>query len=65
MRPLSAEESLARAESLLERLDATRARLEATDDPEQAIELLAELSDLAREVQAEIERAKREADAHA
>jgi hypothetical protein len=62
---VTAEESLARAESLLERLDATRAKLEATDDPEQAIELLAELSDLAKEVQAEIERAKREADAHA
>jgi hypothetical protein len=62
---MTAEESLARAESLLERLDATRARLEATDDPEQAIELLAELSDLAKDVQAEIERAKREADAHA
>ncbi len=62
---MTAEESLARAESLLERLDATRAKLEATDDPEQAIELLAELSDLAKEVQAEIERAKREADAHA
>jgi hypothetical protein len=62
---MSAEDALARAESLLERLDATRARLEATDDPEQAIELLAELSDLAKEVQAEIERAKREADARA
>jgi len=62
---VTAEESLARAESLLERLDATRGKLEATDDPEQAIELLAELSDLAKEVQAEIERAKREADAHA
>jgi hypothetical protein len=62
---VTAEESLARAESLLERLDATRAKLEATDDPEQAIELLAELSDLAKEVQAEIERARREADAHA
>jgi hypothetical protein len=62
---MTAEESLARAESLLERLDATRSKLEATDDPEQAIELLAELSDLAKEVQAEIERAKREADAQA
>jgi hypothetical protein len=62
---VSAEESLARAESLLERLDATRAKLEATDDPEQAIELLGELAELAKEVQAEIERAKREADASA
>ena len=62
---MTAEESLARAEALLERLDATRAKLEATDDPEQAIELLGELAELAKEVQAEIERAKREADAHA
>jgi hypothetical protein len=62
---VTAEESLARAETLLERLDEARARLEETDDPEQAIELLAELSELAKEVQAEIERAKREADAHA
>jgi hypothetical protein len=62
---VTAEESLSRAESLLERLDAARARLEETDDPERAIELLAELSELAKEVQAEIERAKREADAHA
>jgi hypothetical protein len=60
---VTAEESLARAESLLERLDAARARLEGTEDPERAIELLGELSELAKEVQAEIERAKREADA--
>ena len=62
---MSAEDPLARAESLLERLDATRAKLEATDEPEQAIELLGELAELAKEVQAEIERAKRDADARA
>ena len=60
---MSAEDSLRRAEDLLEKLEAARARLEATDDPEAAIEVLGELSDLAREVEAELARAKREADA--
>jgi hypothetical protein len=60
---MSAEDSLKRAEDLLEKLEAARSRLEATDDPEAAIEVLGELSDLAREVEAELARAKREADA--
>jgi hypothetical protein len=60
---MSAEDSLKRAEDLLEKLEAARARLEATDDPGAAIEVLGELSDLAREVEAELARAKREADA--
>lgn len=61
----SAEESLARAEQLLERLDAARARLEATEDPEAAIETLAELAEIAKQVEAELTRAKRAADAGA
>jgi hypothetical protein len=60
-----AEESLKRAEELLERLDAARARLEATEDPEAAIETLAELSEIAKQVEAELTRAKRAADADA
>jgi hypothetical protein len=60
---VSAEESLKRAEDLLEKLEAARARLESTDDPDAAIEVLSELSELAREVEAELTRAKREADA--
>jgi hypothetical protein len=60
---MSAEDSLKRAEDLLEKLEAARARLEATEDPEAAIEVLGELADLAREVEAELTRAKREADA--
>lgn len=60
---MSAEESLKRAEDLLEKLEAARARLESTDDPDAAIEVLSELSELAREVEAELTRAKREADA--
>ncbi len=57
------DDALARAEQLLARLEDTRARLEATEDPDAALELLGELAELAKEVQAEIERAKREADA--
>jgi hypothetical protein len=60
---MSAEDSLKRAEELLEKLEAARARLETTEDPEAAIEVLAELSELAREVEVELTRAKRDADA--
>jgi hypothetical protein len=60
---MSAEDSLRRAEDLLEKLEAARGRLEATDDPDAAIEVLAELAELAREVEVELTRAKREADA--
>jgi hypothetical protein len=60
---MSAEESLKRAEGLLEKLEAARAKLESTDDPDAAIAVLSELSELAREVEAELTRAKREADA--
>ena len=60
---MSAEDSLRRAEELLEKLEAARTRLESTEDPEAAIEVLGELSELAREVEVELTRAKREADA--
>ena len=61
-----AEESLKRAEELLARLEATRAELERVaerDDAESAIDILGELSDLARQVEAELLRARREAGA--
>jgi hypothetical protein len=58
-----AEDALRRAEELLERLEETRARLEATSDPDQAIDLLTELAEIAKHVEAEIEQARREADA--
>jgi hypothetical protein len=60
---VSAEESLRRAEQLMERLEETRARLEATSDPETAIEVLTELAEIAREVEQALSQAKREADA--
>ena len=43
------EENLTRAEELLERLDEARSRLEAATDPDQAIEILSELSEIAKE----------------
>jgi hypothetical protein len=59
------EEALARAEQLLGRLEETRARLETTKDPERALEIMEELAQLAKDVQAELERAKRKTDASA
>ena len=63
---MSAEESLKRAEALLERLEATRGELERVaeqDDAEAAIDILGELADLARQVEVELNRARREAEA--
>ena len=62
---MSAEESLERAEELMDRLEEARARLEATSDPEAAIEVLTELAEIARDVEAALSQAKREADAEA
>jgi hypothetical protein len=67
---MSSDESLNRAEELLVRLEAARAELDrlATDvgaSPERALEILAELSELAKAVEEELERAKREAESDA
>jgi hypothetical protein len=67
----SADESLTRAEELLKRLESTRAELERLageeGDAEKALEVLAQLSELAKEVEEELEKARRagEADADA
>jgi hypothetical protein len=58
-----AEQNLTKAEELLERLEEARARLESATDPDQAIEILSELSEIAKEVEVEIARAKQETDA--
>ncbi len=62
---MSSEEALSKAEDLLARLEAARVRLDQTEDPDKAIELLQELADLAREVEAELQRAKRSAETEA
>lgn len=62
----SADEALGRAEELLERLKATRDELErlaASEDAESAVEVLTELADLAKEVEAELAKARARADA--
>jgi hypothetical protein len=67
----SSEESLSRAEELLARLEAARGELEQLANgeqqapPERALELLGELSELAKEVEAELDRAQRAAEADA
>jgi exonuclease VII small subunit len=62
---MSAEESLTNAENLLARLEQARTRLEDTDDPDKAIEILQELAELAKEVEGELQRAKRAAETEA
>ena len=67
---MSTEDSLGRAEELLARLEAARGELEQLSkeeggSPERALEILAELSQLAKSVEEELERAKRAAEANA
>jgi len=64
------DDSLNRAEELLVRLEAARSELDrlATDEnasPERALEILGELSELAKAVEEELDRAKREAEGDA
>jgi hypothetical protein len=58
----TAPDPLQHAEQLLARLEAARAKLEHTEEPDAALELLDEIARLAREAHAEIERAKHELD---
>jgi energy-converting hydrogenase A subunit M len=60
---VSSDESIERAEGLLARLESARTRLESTDDPEVAIEVLSELAEIAKQVEAELAEAKRRAEA--
>jgi hypothetical protein len=50
--------AIERVKGLLERLERARARLEEVDG-EEAVDVLRELAELAKEVQAEIERTRR------
>jgi hypothetical protein len=65
---VTAEESLARAEGLLARLEKARAELEqltGADDAERALDVLTELAELSKAIEEELQRAKREAEADA
>ena len=56
---MTEDASLERVQALLVRLEEVRAQLEATDDPEKAVDILAELAEIAKAVETEVERAKR------
>jgi hypothetical protein len=67
---MSTDESLSRAEELLARLEAARGELdriaqEEGGSPDRALEILSQLSELAKAVEEELERAKRAAEADA
>jgi hypothetical protein len=67
---VATEDSLSSAEELLARLEAARGELDRLaaqegGSPERALEILAELSELAKSVEEELERAKRAAEADA
>ena len=67
---MATEDSLSRAEELLARLEAARNELEQLSQgeggsPDRALELLGELSELAKAVEEELDRAKRAAEADA
>jgi hypothetical protein len=66
---MSTEESLSKAEELLARLEAARGELDRLaaegGSPDRALEILSELSELAKSVEEELERAKRSAEADA
>lgn len=54
-------ESVARLQELLDRLERAHKQLEATEgDPERAVDVLQSLAELAKEIQAEIDLARRE-----
>ncbi len=60
-----ADEALGRAEELLERLKATRGELErlaAEENAEAALDVLAELAELAKEVESELAKARARAE---
>jgi hypothetical protein len=66
---VATEDSLTRAEELLAKLEAARGELDRIaqegGSPERALEILGELSELAKSVEEELERAKRAAEADA
>jgi hypothetical protein len=67
--PVGSDASLQRAEELLERLrvrvDALEANADSGGDLDEAVDSLAEIAELAKEIEAEVLRARQAADAGA
>jgi hypothetical protein len=62
---MSVDDSIARAEELLARLETTRGELERLaqeEDAEHALAILTELADLSRQIEEELLRARRRAE---
>ena len=59
------EESLAQAEELLAELERVRQRLDSTDDVDTVIEVLGELNEITKKVEAALGEAKRRTEAEA
>jgi hypothetical protein len=62
---MTAIEALGRAEELLVRLEAARTKLETTEDTDEQIEVLQELAELAKQIEAELQVARQAAEADA
>ena len=66
---MSSDESLQRAEELLERLrtrvDALETSADSGGDLDEAVDSLAEIAELAKEIEIEVQRARQAADARA
>ena len=63
---MTTEDSLKRAEELLGRLEKARAELErvsGSENSEEAIAVMTELAEIAKQVEAELAKARREAEA--
>jgi hypothetical protein len=68
MMNMNPEDSLARAEELLARLEKTRAELERlsqANDAEKALDVLTELSELSKAIEDELQKVKRNAETDA
>ena len=59
---MSIDETLARVEELFSRTEELRAKLEQTDDPDAANDILERLTELLKEVEAEIRKARQQAE---
>jgi hypothetical protein len=60
---MTADDALDKAELLLAKLEEARAKLEATDDPDEAIAVLQQLAELAKEIEAQLQSARGDAEA--
>jgi hypothetical protein len=59
---MSVDETLGRVEQLFARTEELRAKLEQTEDPDAANDILEQLTELLKEVEAEIRKARQQAE---